>query len=295
MNTLQQCVLTGYKLNKPVIIDGLTATYEFEPVGKVIVALPTFNALLTNRQVNNPILAGICRNAHVKGEAPPLINTQFMQEGFKAFSHPKTAKEKARHLLKYIYEHGGKDFKKLSFYNAADYTLCYCEDYKEFSAVIEHLKDRHLIKWHSANGMARDLKRYADVQLTESGMAEVEKDLPNLPMIGLATQDISTGDSEVDAKINHAKALFFQEPQTADRMRSACETLSYILEPLRQELKQHFMAKDVEDFFQIVNSFDIRHNKEHTKDIVHQEQFEWVFYSLLNTINTFVKLKRRLG
>ena len=76
-------------------------------------------------------------------------------------------------------------------------------------------------------------------------------------------------------------------------MRSACETLSYILEPLREDLKNYFSQKDVSDFFQIVNTFDIRHNKYMTKNIVHIEQLEWVFYTLLNSINTFVKLKKQ--
>ena len=77
-------------------------------------------------------------------------------------------------------------------------------------------------------------------------------------------------------------------------MRSACESLSYVLEPLREELPKYFHKQDVSDFFNIVNNFDIRHNKDHTKKLIHPEQLEWGFYSLLNTINTYVKLKKRL-
>ena len=79
-----------------------------------------------------------------------------------------------------------------------------------------------------------------------------------------------------------------------DKMRSACEVLSYILEPLRKDLEKYFKQKDISDFFQLVNNFDIRHNKESTKDIIHEEQLEWVYYSLLNTINTYTKLQKRL-
>jgi hypothetical protein len=89
--------------------------------------------------------------------------------------------------------------------------------------------------------------------------------------------------------------LFFKEPQTMDRMRSACESLSFVLEPLREDLKKYFNSKDTEAFFNIVNNFDIRHNKEQTKDIQYQEQLEWIFYSLLNTITIYTKLKDRIG
>ena len=113
-----------------------------------------------------------------------------------------------------------------------------------------------------------------------------------MPLFGLVSQVISTGNSEVDEKINHARELFFDNAQSLDKMRSACEALCFILEPLREDLKNYFNQKDVSDFFQIVNTFDIRHNKETTKNIVHEEQLEWLFYSLLNTINTYVKLKQ---
>jgi hypothetical protein len=114
-----------------------------------------------------------------------------------------------------------------------------------------------------------------------------------MPMVGLVNQDISTGYPDIDNQINHAKDLFFSEPPTFEKMRSACETLSYVLEPLRKDLSQYFSQKDINAFFQIVNTFDIRHNKEYTNELVTEEQLEWVFYTLLNTISTFVKLKNK--
>jgi hypothetical protein len=66
------------------------------------------------------------------------------------------------------------------------------------------------------------------------------------------------------------------------------------MEPLRKELDELFKC-DAEYFFRILNEFTIRHNKERTKSIENPEQLEWVFYSLLNTLNTYVKLKRKVG
>lgn len=104
--------------------------------------------------------------------------------------------------------------------------------------------------------------------MTNIAIEEIEKDMPKTPMISSVDQEITTEDPEVDDKINHAKKLFFHEPQSMDNMRSACETLSYVLEPLRKDLENYLKSKDISDFFQLVNTFDIRHNKESTKNLV---------------------------
>lgn len=298
MNKLQHCILTGYQFDESISIEptsGPFIAYDFVTVGKVKIALPTLLEFMTKREYKHPILAGICRNAFENKQEPPLISTEFIQNDIKNLNYPKTFREKYRHLLKYMYDRGGKDFKTFNFSSTRDYPICFADDHEEFQKIMEYLKKNVLIEWRNGQTYAGGVKTYRDIQLTDIGIGEVEKDLPKIPMIGLVNQEITTGDREIDDKINHAKNLFFQEPQTIDRMRSACEALSFVLEPLRNDLKKYFVVKDTEDFFQIVNSFDIRHNKPHTKDLEHIEQLEWIFYSLLNTINTYTKLKQRLG
>jgi len=43
----------------------------------------------------------------------------------------------------------------------------------------------------------------------------------------------------------------------------------------------------------MVNNFNIRHNKTSTKVIEHEVQLEWIFYSLLNTITTYIKIRNK--
>ena len=112
-------------------------------------------------------------------------------------------------------------------------------------------------------------------------------------MAGLASQEIKIGDPNIDRQIEHARKSFFGEHSTFESKRSACETLCFVLEPLRDELKTIFSG-DTESFFNIVNNYNIRHNKQRTMSIQHEEQLEWIFYSLLNTINTYYKLKNKL-
>jgi len=211
----------------------------------------------------------------------------------KDLSLPKSFNEKARFFLIHIYQRGGKDHESLRFDTSNDYILCYSKSPEEFKRIILNLIENGLIKIMNSHGLLGGNMNYT-IEMTDLGINEIEKDMPNIPMIGLVDQKISTGDIEIDEKINHAKDLFFQEPQTLDRMRSACESLCFVLEPLRSELSDFFTSSDVNDFFQIVNRFDIRHNKENTIKLVYEEQLEWVFYTLLNTVNTFVKIKRKI-
>jgi hypothetical protein len=59
------------------------------------------------------------------------------------------------------------------------------------------------------------------LSITDEGIQEIEKGLSKIPMYSLVNQKITTGDPKTDAKIEHARALFFDEPVTLERMRSA--------------------------------------------------------------------------
>lgn len=292
------CPLTGYPMSKdeskiyPQI--DTTFIYEFLPVGKVIIALPTYQIFIANRQQKHPILAGICREAFETNIEPPIINSDFIENQLKNRNYPKLFTEKAFHLLMHIYSKGGNDYKEFRFLGTKDYPLAYAENQIEFNKIIHHLEDKFFIKIGHKLQMSGHKIIFEDVTLTDFGIAEVEKDLPKIPMIGLVNQEISTGNLENDETINHAKKMFFEHPQSIDNMRSACESLSYILEPLRKDCEVLFTKSDTNVFFKIINDFDIRHNKNTTRQIEFPEQLEWIFYSLLNTINAYTKLKQKL-
>jgi len=292
------CPLTGTQIKSDegrVLpqVDG-AYTYEYRLIGKARIALPTYLSFERTRDFKHYDLAGICRNAFEDGKEPPLIDTEFTTNGIKNILVPKTIREKADHLLKFMYKKGGKDSSDFEFVSLYDFTIAYATGEKEFNKIMRNLETRNLIQIDANLGMSGHTVVYRGVMITELGLAEVEKDLPNIPMISLVDQEIATGDAEIDSTINHAKKTFFDAPQSMDKMRSACETLSYVLEPLRKECESLFGQKDIDAFFSIVNSFDIRHNKDSTKRIQYPEQLEWVFYSLLNTINTYSKLSKRL-
>lgn len=275
---------------------GPTIEYYEKTVGNVKVSLATYNELMTGdfERFERYIIAGITRNAFEDNQEPPLIDSQFIRGGYKALNPPTDFKEKVHRFLKYLYEHGGRENEKFEFNSTMHFPLAYSAP-DEFIRIVEYLEKQNWIEIERTHkiGPMSSLRLFMGVELTTWGMDEVEKQLPQIPLIGLVDQRITTGNIVVDEKINHAKNLFFKENATLDDKRSACETLSYVLEPLRNDLANFFSLTDVSDFFQIVNRFDIRHNKASTISLVHEEQLEWVFYTLLNSINTYVKLKRK--
>jgi hypothetical protein len=205
----------------------------------------------------------------------------------------KTFNERLEYFLMYLYENGGSEYKPLMLHSVKSYHLAGCFDQDEFIRIMDALKRKRWLVFATVN--RESYKIFTHITLTEAGLKKCEKASPKMPMVGLVTQDITTGDNLTDAKINHAKKLFFTEPINMESMRSACVSLAAVLEPIRKDLKTVITDADVEHFFQLVNKFDIRHNNDFTKTLHHPEQLEWVFYSLLNTINTYTKLNKRLN
>lgn len=201
-------------------------------------------------------------------------------------------KKRAKHFLQYLYDNGGKEYKSHFVDSNTDSPITYSSK-DEFERIITFLDSEGWITYEKKRGTQQCII-YQGLRITKLGIQHIEKSLPRMPMVGLVNQQIATGNPEVDKNIEHARLLFFAENSTLESKRSACESLSFALEPFREDLKKEFQG-DTEVFFRIVNDFAIRHNKERTKNLQHEEQIEWIFYSLLNTINTYSKMKRKVG
>jgi hypothetical protein len=292
MIEITHCLLSGYKLPDAIFADGFGVKYVSLIAGNVNISLPLAIEYVNNSNYNHSVLAGICKNATLRNEEPPFISTTFINHKLPYYDYPKSFHEKAQHLLKLLYDLGAKEYKSRSLYPFHDCPMCFCETPEEFERVVTLLGKENHLEWgnHSnVNGM------YSKALLTKDGIKDVEKGLPKIPMIGLVIQEIATGNMAIDEKINHAKKLFFDEPQTKEHMRSACVALAAVLEPIRNDLTSVIARPDVEAFFQFVNTFDIRHNNSKIITLEHPEQLEWIFYSLLNTINVYYKLRIKLA
>jgi hypothetical protein len=239
---------------------------------------------------NKQIIKGIIRNRKDSGDQPIEIDSKLISQ-LDNLDIPYEFDAKAQHFLKYLFDHGGKTYKSHTIDSSVDNAITYSSR-DEFEGIIRFLTAEGFVSYEMLV-QTDQMKIYHGLIITREGMKEVEEGIPKMPLFGLVNQKIYTGDEAIDSKIEHARALFFDEYHTLDKMRSACETLIFVMEPLREELETLFNG-DTEMFFNIVNNFTIRHNKRSTRNIEYPEQLEWIFYSLLNTINTYIKLKKRL-
>ena len=294
----ERCAITGYPLKPGELMDFHPSIYEYSTqyVGRVKITDIAFTDLL-NLKLNDErrfIIAGLCKERTLNNEEPLLIDSAFVHGTYKNQNFPVDFEEKSYHFLKYMYTHGGKENHEFLLKSGESFSLAFASQ-EEFKRILEYLESEAQISIESKRRLAgpQEPYWYMGVRITSKGKLEAQKSLPKMPMIGLVNQEITTGDVEIDKTINHAKRLFFEQPQSMDNMRSACESLSYVLEPLRSQCERIFGNPDTNAFFSIVNNFDIRHNKRSTKEIEFPEQLEWVFYSLLNTINTYTKLKTK--
>lgn len=313
---METCIITGYPfswINNPnwggrfefLPTDGANIAYRFSPIGQVII---THQAAMMLQAKNDapmrrllpwhPVLAGICRNHFEEGNAPYQVTidtlTQIANNTLTSW-YPKTFEEKVSHFLGYLLrrQNGQTATKDANFYLGSE-ALAYAS-VEEFGKIIKNLIQRGFITWDRFD---KDEGYPADFQLialTNAGVQEATRLTPKADPFAAPHLLVNTGDAKRDKLVNHARQLFFQQHATLDDMRSACQSLSMALEPLREEMKPLFSNKDVSDFFEIVNDFDVRHNKDKTKQLYHPEQLEWIFNTLLNTIITYSKLKPKLA
>jgi len=291
----ETCPITDIKIKSEDLRSNLpfedTYTYRAPTTGEVTLSRVAWLILERNAFPQKPIIAGYCRNTFDRKRNGPKINTDFINEGYKLVEVPSTFEEKLRHLLEYIYEAGGKESRTITLNSLTDYTITYSPNPDEFKRIVEHLKLQRYITYKFNNDLGSSTKLFFDIALTIDGFEQAKKSLPTDPMIRLTREDFSLGDKYTNEMVNHAIKLFYTN-SSLDNKRSACETLSFILEPLRCELKNMFSG-DTEYFFNIVNNFNIRHNKDRTKRIENSAQLEWVFFGLLNSIRTYFLLKNK--
>ncbi|MEO8587817.1 MAG: hypothetical protein ABI432_00465 [Flavobacteriales bacterium] len=294
----QGCPLTGYEakdfgyVGSPGAISTLL-TYTNAAVGRVLIGELFYQGLVNVGQ-RRPLLAGYCRQEYEASRKPIVLVHGPAEELERTLKYPKTLKEKEAHILQYVYAKGGNEGKWFDFQSKRDYPLCYCTGPAELEAVMSNLIDRDLVECRKTHLGGYNNTNY-HLRLRAHALDELEAHLSHGPMVGLTSQTVVTSNPDWNTRISHAIDLFNEQPRTKERMRSAVVELSAVLEPLRGKLEEQFGKKDTNVFFQLVNEFDVRHNKNEINRLEHDEQLEWLYYAFLNTLNTYAKLERKLN
>jgi hypothetical protein len=292
---IDHCLITNKEFDKDIkfFVDSEFNGYKyyFKPVGTVYITSSAV-IMIEKNSFNLNILAGLCRCAYELNEKPPIIDSVLLNSLDNLRNIPRTFNEKYNHFLSLLFKTGGNEYKPRVIDVENDYPLAFANDINEFQRIIDFgIKSHDLECLKSFETEGQGVIFYIDLNFTPTGLKRLNKVVNNY--FSIVQPKIDSGDQDLDKKINHAFSLFSQENPTIEDKRSACEELAFILEGLKKDLTEYFTDKDVKMFFHLVNEFDIRHNKEHTKRLVYEEQVEWIFLSLLNTILTYIKLKKR--
>lgn len=291
----QGCPLTGYKAEDLQYVNPPSSllSYQNAAVGKVLIGA-LYYQMLINMGQRRPILAGYCRHEHIAGREPMVLVHGPAEELERTLKCPKTLREKEEYLLRYLYDNGGSQGKWFDLQSQRDYPLCFSSGPEEFEAVMANLNDREKLECRATRLAGRSNSNFR-LRLRANALDDLEAHLAHGPLLGMTSQVIVTSNPEWNTRISHAIDLFDVQPRTKERMRSAVNELSAVLEPLRSKLEGSFGRKDTNTFFQLVNDFDVRHNKTETNRIEYEEQLEWLYYCFLNTLNTYSKLDRKLN
>jgi hypothetical protein len=292
---MDYCIITKWKFDSSVkfytdsYFNG--QKYYFKPVGEVHITTSAI-MMIEKNNFNLNVLAGLCRCAFELKEPPPMIDSQLLNSLETLSNIPRSFNEKYNHFLTLLFKIGGNEYKPKTLVVEEDYPLAFSSDIKDFQRIIDFgIKSNVLECLKSFETEEKGTIIYKDLNFTPEGYRKMNKVVNNY--FSFFQPRIDSGNADIDKKINHAYSLFSQDNATIEDKRSACEELAFILEGLKKDVSNFFIDKDISAFFQIVNDFDIRHNKVQTKKLIYEEQVDWIFASLLNTILTYVKLKKR--
>jgi hypothetical protein len=293
---IDTCIITKRKFDKTFkyITDPLFNghKYYFQPVGTVYISNAAEIVINNNTKINLSVIAGLCRCAFELKEEPPIIDSELINSLDTLKSIPRNFKEKYDHFFSIIYKTGGNEYKARMIDVKDDYPLAFANNISELQRIIDFgISSGELECLEKIDSVDVGTLIYVDLKFTPKGLKKADKLINNY--FSIIQPKIDSGNTEIDRKINHAVSLFYQDNATIEDKRSASEELSFILEPFRKDMDKYFMDKDVNLFFQLVNEFDIRHNKEKTKRLIYEEQIEWIFQCLLNSLITYIKLKKR--
>lgn len=148
-------------------------------------------------------------------------------------------------------------------------------------------KDKRLFYFeHQLNDSLKDwgyeMKQGVVMKLPEDGMKElVEEAIPS----GVIQDD--------ESKLQHAIAQFFKRNASDGDKRNAIRSLGDLLESVRGELQSEpQLGADENAIFNILNTYGIRHHNDVQKHL-EEPYLTWTFYLLLNTVKTFIKIKKQ--
>ncbi len=164
--------LTNHRINpEDIILNPEKDFFEYycKPVGVVKISASAYVELSSEIHKEDRLkLAGICRYAYERKEAPPFILITSLDNIFQKNDIPKNFGEKRVKLLEYLIFKGGNEYKEVDLVTEYDFPLVY-GDSDEFRRVVISLIDDDFIHVKAPNkdGFHRSIIKKEGVKFVE--------------------------------------------------------------------------------------------------------------------------------
>ena len=293
------CPITSEKISETDIIKDVNFNgkiYKTKRFGTIKIskyALLNIDDFCSNYSKRN-ILRGLLINQYVFNKSPLLITPEYL-DNIQIPNDAKSWEGKWVHLLRHIEKAGGHLRKPIILKSGHDFIITFSDDSMEFQRLGEYLFLNGYID--VSNPHSNFPRVMMNVTIKDKGMEFLHQGYKHTVLNRLAS-NVFIWDEKVSPIVDKACELFFKENSSREEKRVACKSLADVIEniqEIKKRLNKYFTKKDTNTFFTIVNEYEIRHNHEMIKRIEFEEQLEWVFYSLLNTLITYYKLESKLS
>ncbi len=271
---MDTCPFTNQKINLQIPTPGqMMFYYETPMTGKVKItdiALASVDSLTSEEK---HILVGICRNRTIKGE-DPLIITYSLFSQLKTQSIPYTFEDKAKHLLQFLYDNGGKEYRSHDLNSDKDSPISYSSR-EDFENIIAYLLDN---KWIDCENETRTKQCviYQGLRITKNGIHEIvgnsNPNRLNIPELN----DINDSIDKTEIKLrNIVVEVLIRQSQTEDFENFLTgEVKRQVKRRIEQHIEKH-PNKTKDDFKSLRKSIqfcDIEHLK---TTILKDEYWDW--------------------
>jgi hypothetical protein len=145
---ISTCPITGLRLHERATFKPLDGSdevlYTFKPIGCAIFLRNDLLGLLKaiedgSYPLPNINLAGLCREAEERNQPVVCVTDKMIYQLEGDF--PITFEDKQLHLLRLLYETGGREHKKRNIFTYDDFPLAFAKDAKELTEVVDSLLD----------------------------------------------------------------------------------------------------------------------------------------------------------
>lgn len=271
---MSKCPLTGQEINllqpNPSVMEFY---YETPMTGKVRISDIALASAESLSPEEKQILAGICRNQTIRGENPTMIKYSFFQH-LKKQNIPYSFEERAIHLLKYLYDYGGKEYKVHNMTSDRDSPIIYSSK-DEFERVVVFLESEGWINYskkHTTNVAVI----YQGLRITKSGIQEIEAKLRKTEKLNKDLINLNETIDLLEKKLRKIIIEILIQNTGKDDFESILtgEAKQQVRRRIEQHIEKH-PNKTKEDFKPLKTAIqfcDIEHLK---KIILREEYWGW--------------------